>query len=461
MWSLTIIGALLQRAHLQDCVAGLPGDDTISDVTSSGFGTSRWKRLNFKSHPASLQDVDCTSTVIAFHSASYAVELQQALVAQRVRRFAIFFAPGVPCILDTNDQRIEYIDLPPGGRAFRPELCGSVKGTAYQDIVRVIFFNCSIGTPSARSINGRDFVSTVPEPIPPSVRRLFPIQSMQDETNVHRRHLRDAAKRADSKAIDRIARIAAHAMASASISIPIHDELIVPTDVPTCIAVLNHISKHIAATKKLPTTTAAAVLACSRHLAACHDSSLAESLLRVGIQVAKCGTQRQQAAAIQSLCHIFDTDHNHLDDTIKIVISTLLCSADDDKELRRRCRGFLSHIIAAEPARSKAAINVRMNSILATDVTFAPTLRDILQFWSTHTHSHAGALIDHATWADLLRDIEMPNGVAQSTTDNFECWEYPPLPWLPHSHSTSTQPKSVATWNVNGFRSTHGHAAHR
>jgi hypothetical protein len=133
---------------------------------------------------------------------------------------------------------------------------------------------------------------------------------------------------------------------------------------------------------------------------------------------------------------------------LEVVITTLLCSIDDDKDLRRRCRGFLSHIIAAEPARSKAAINVRINSVLAKDTSLAPTLREIFVFWSNHTHSHAGALVDHDTWTELLRDIELPNGVVQSTTDNFECWEDPPPPWLPSTTATITHPRSFATWNV-------------
>jgi hypothetical protein len=378
--------------------------------------------------------------------------VQQALLATKVRRFAIFFASDVPCVLDATDQRYEYIDLTPGGRAFRPELRGSVKGSAYQDIVRVVFFNCSIGTPSAQSINGRDFITSVREPVPPNVCRSFFIKSIQADTNVHRRHLRDVAKQADSRTIDRIARIATRSMTAAGRSTPAYEQMLPLTDVPACMAVLNNIDKHLATTAQLPTTTTASLSACSRHLAACHDASLAGLVLRVGIKVAKCGTQKQQAAALQAFRHVFDTDHNHREDLLEVVITTLLCSIDDDKDLRRRCRGFLSHIIAAEPARSKAAINVRINSVLAKDTSLVPTRREILVFWSIHTHSHAGALVDHDTWTELLRDIGLPNGVVQSTTDNFECWEDPPPPWMPSTTATITHPRPFTTWNVNGFR---------
>jgi hypothetical protein len=165
MWALAVVGALLARAHLQDLVPGVPSDDVILDVTSSGFGASRWKQLNCKSFTSSLSDICSTSTVAAFPSAYYALEVQQVLLATKVRRFAIFFAPDVPCVLDATDQRYEYIDLTPGGRAFHPELRGSVKGSEYQDIVCVVFFNCSIGTPSAQSIKGRDFITSVREPV--------------------------------------------------------------------------------------------------------------------------------------------------------------------------------------------------------------------------------------------------------------------------------------------------------
>jgi hypothetical protein len=76
MWALTVVGALLARAHLQDLVAGVPSDDVILDVTSSGFGASRFQELHFKPLRC-LQYV----TVVAFPSASYALEVQQALLA--------------------------------------------------------------------------------------------------------------------------------------------------------------------------------------------------------------------------------------------------------------------------------------------------------------------------------------------------------------------------------------------
>jgi hypothetical protein len=184
MWALAVVGALLARAHLQDLVAGVPSDDVILDVTSSGFGASRWKQLNCKSFTSSLSDICSTSTVAAFPSAYYALEVQQVLLATKVRRFAIFFAPDVPCVLDATDQRYEYIDLTPGGRAFHPELRGSVKGSEYQDIVRVVFFNCSIGTPSAQSINGRDFITSVREPVPPE---RLPLLLHQEHPGRHQR----------------------------------------------------------------------------------------------------------------------------------------------------------------------------------------------------------------------------------------------------------------------------------
>jgi hypothetical protein len=163
----SIIAALLSRAHLLNSVNGFPFDDTIFDIPSSGFGASCWKQLNFKSHTASLQDVDCTSTVFTSLSASYyAVEAQEALVAQQVRRFVLVLGHDVPCILDSADQQVEYIDLPPGAHAFHPEFRGSVKGSAYQDIVRGLFFNFNIGTFSSCPVNGRNFICTVPEPIP-------------------------------------------------------------------------------------------------------------------------------------------------------------------------------------------------------------------------------------------------------------------------------------------------------
>jgi hypothetical protein len=274
MWALIVVGALLARAHLQDLVAGVPSDDVILDVTSADFGASRCKQLNFKSCTSSLSDVCSTSTVVAFPSASYALEVQQALLATKVRRFAIFFAPDVPCVLDATDQRYEYIDLTPGGRAFHPELRRSVKGSEYQDIVRVVFFNYSIGTPSAQSINGRDFITSVREPVPPNVCRSFSIKSVQADTNVHRRRLRDVAKQADSRIIDRIARIAARSMAAAGRSTPAEQQMLPLTDVPACIAVLNNIDKHLATTAQLPTTTTASLSVCSRHLTACHDASL-------------------------------------------------------------------------------------------------------------------------------------------------------------------------------------------
>jgi exodeoxyribonuclease III len=107
-------------------------------------------------------------------------------------------------------------------------------------------------------------------------------------------------------------------------------------------------------------------------------------------------------------------------------------------------------LIAAEPALCKAAINFRVNIILARDITVASTLRDILKFWSTQTHSHAGALIDHATWTDILRDIEMPIDFPQSPNSDFECGRN--IPHRGYSASQLTQPRSFATWNVDGFQ---------
>jgi hypothetical protein len=125
--------------------------------------------------------------VLTFPSSSFAVEVQQVLLDTNARRFVIFFAPDVPCVLDATDQRYEYVDLPPGSRAFRPELRGSVKGSAYQDIVRIVFFSCSIGTPSAQTSNERDFTASVREPVPPNVYHSFSIKSIQADTNLHRR----------------------------------------------------------------------------------------------------------------------------------------------------------------------------------------------------------------------------------------------------------------------------------
>jgi hypothetical protein len=132
MWSLTIAAGIIFRAQLQDTFSRVTYDPTILDITSSGQGASRWRQLSFKVRTADLQDFDLGSTFVAFPSKKFAVDVQQALIETKVHRFAIFLAPGVPCVLDIgSDARFECVNLLPRTLAFRPELRGSIKATSY------------------------------------------------------------------------------------------------------------------------------------------------------------------------------------------------------------------------------------------------------------------------------------------------------------------------------------------
>lgn len=95
MWSLTIDAGIIFRAQVQDTLSGVTSNPTILDMTYSGQGASRWKRL-FKVRTADLQDFDHGSTAVTLPSKEFAVEVQQALIDTNVHRFALFLAPGVP-----------------------------------------------------------------------------------------------------------------------------------------------------------------------------------------------------------------------------------------------------------------------------------------------------------------------------------------------------------------------------
>jgi hypothetical protein len=133
MWSLTIVAGIIFRTQFQDTLSDVVYNPTILDITSSGQGTSRWKWLCFKVYTANLQDFDLRSSVVAFPSKEYTVEVQQTLIDTKVHRFVLFLAPGVPCVLDIGSGvRFECVNLLSGTLAFHPEFRGS---TVYQGTI--------------------------------------------------------------------------------------------------------------------------------------------------------------------------------------------------------------------------------------------------------------------------------------------------------------------------------------
>jgi hypothetical protein len=319
MWSLTIAAGIIFRAQLQDTLSDVTYNPTILDITSSGQGASRWIQLCFKVRTADLHDFDLGSTVVAFPSKEFAVDVQQALIETKVHRFALFLAPGVPCVLDIgSDTRFECVNLLlPGTLAFRPELRGSIKATSYQNTVRIIFFNCRIGSSITETSDGQEFMS-IP-PLPALKHRCFTLQ------------LGEEAKRENNRRIERLAQIAAHAAAAVKVAPREEAPLLQLADVPSCVAILGGLELHFTTTRELPTTTTASILACAKYLAKCHDKDLATLLVRVGAKIAKHGSQRQQASAVKALRHAYDTDRCHRESTIDIVIETLIGSTDNDK----------------------------------------------------------------------------------------------------------------------------------
>jgi hypothetical protein len=453
-FAITIVANFLVRAQLKDAIAGITAEEVVSDITSSGHGASRWRSYGFKNRTCRLDSIGPTSTVVAFPSPSYATDVQTALVNKAVRRFALFLSPDAPSIIDaTLDPLFEVVEI---RRPFCPELRGSVKATAYSTPVRILLYNFGVGTPFSYTDNGMDFVTSLPQPLPPSVCRSFNLKGVQAEANVHRRHLLERDRQFNATRIKRLARLASLSTVGAlpaTSSVKAVTQPSAVTDAATAISLLLQLDEHLDATGLLPTTTTASMTACARHLAVCHDEKLASALFHVAAIVTSRGSQRQQAAAIQGLRHVFDTNRTLSSQIVSTCLVSLLASTDDDKELRRRCRGLLSHLIAAEPARSKATINVQVNAALLADAKHGPNIRRILDFWSTHTHSHAGALVDQDTWADILRGINVPNDYPQSTSLNYEVWEDPPSPWLPAAAAGASRPTTCATWNVNGLRS--------
>jgi hypothetical protein len=240
------------RAQLQDTLSGVTYDPTILDITSSGQGASRWKQLCFKVRTADLQDFDHGSTIVAFPSKEFVNEVQQALIDTKVYRFALFLTPGVPYVLDIgSDTRFECVNLLPGKLAFRPELRGSIKATAYQETIRIIFFNCRIGTSVAETLDGQEFM-TIP-PFPTLKQRCFTMLDIHKETNATRLQMREEAKRENNKRIERLGQIAAHAGAAVKVAPNQETPILHLADVPSCVGILEGLEFYLTTTRKLPT----------------------------------------------------------------------------------------------------------------------------------------------------------------------------------------------------------------
>ena len=394
---------------------------TIADLTSVRKSARRWHSYSFKLITPILEAITMLSqpecVAVAYPSQRCHETVFKTLMKSNFKAWAMVTTPTMATALLTTctDLQMVHVRCP-----FTPTINGSPKASTINEFA-ILTRGLSIEFDSVITANGITFANTKDND------QTFLRQDILVEANETRKLKLREAKSVSQNTAKRIADC--HAMTDS---------------VPMAATVIGSNTEHMGAEQTIEEATSS-ITAITAHawtprtfgkcilaaeLGAKAHPELAPLLLQ---ELTKCATltqPRMRAMAAKALKSVYELDRALLEDVTGSLIAFLLTCEPETRHLLRRCRGALSKLLLAEPARAKLAISTQMNQVLARNTAILPHVSAIFNKWIKNCHQASLAVfVDPDEWRDILRALEVPQAQVSQTddTNNFEIWDHPKI----------------------------------